>query len=74
MNRLYAFMLTIILLDDKVLPIVLPTYKEHEQVDFKVHHWEIKDWNSLEQRSHGPIFEAGGYQWYILVFSLFTSI
>lgn len=53
---------------DKVLPIVLPTYKELEQVDFQVHHWNITDWNSLEQRSHGPIFEAAGFKWRILLF------
>ncbi|GAA5804222.1 hypothetical protein HPULCUR_009709 [Helicostylum pulchrum] len=53
---------------EKVLPLVLPVFKELEQVDFQVQHWEIKDWNALEQRTHGPIFEAGGYQWRVLLF------
>ncbi|KAI8369997.1 hypothetical protein BD560DRAFT_397327 [Blakeslea trispora] len=53
---------------DKVLPHVLPIHKELEQVDFQVHHWEIDNWNALEQRSHGPIFEAAGLQWRILLF------
>ncbi|KAI7896065.1 biquitin carboxyl-terminal hydrolase [Mucor mucedo] len=53
---------------EKVLPIVLPIYKELQQVDFQVHHWEINDWQALEQRAHGPIFEAAGYQWRVLLF------
>ncbi|CAO3608807.1 unnamed protein product [Mucor hiemalis] len=53
---------------DKVLPTVLPSYKELEQVDFQVYHWNITDWNSLEQRSHGPIFEAAGFKWRVLLF------
>lgn len=54
-------------IDEKVLPLVLPVFKELEQVDLQVQHWEIKDWNALEQRTHGPIFEAGGYQWYYIM-------
>lgn len=50
------------------MPVVLPIYKELEQLDFQVQHWEIKDWKSLEQRTHGPIFEAAGYKWYTLLF------
>lgn len=43
---------------------MLPLSKDYEQVDLQVHHWEINDWNALEQRAHGPVFEAAGYQWY----------
>ncbi|RCH90033.1 hypothetical protein CU098_004566 [Rhizopus stolonifer] len=51
-----------------VLPTVLPVYKELEEIDFQVHHWEIKDWSSMEQRSHGSLFEAAGFKWRILLF------
>ncbi|KAG1146277.1 hypothetical protein G6F37_001340 [Rhizopus arrhizus] len=53
---------------DDVLPTVLPIYKELEQIDLQVHHWEIKDWSTLDQRTHGPIFEVGGHKWRILLF------
>jgi hypothetical protein len=57
-------MLTHCKLDEKVIPFVLPIHKELEETHFQVSHWEIKDWKSLEQRSHGPIFEAAGFKWY----------
>lgn len=50
-------------LANDVLPTVLPVYKELEEIDFQVHHWEIKDWSSMEQRSHGSLFEAAGFKW-----------
>ncbi|KAI9346681.1 hypothetical protein BD770DRAFT_446666 [Pilaira anomala] len=53
---------------EQILPVVLPLNKDYEQVDLQVHHWEIKDWNALEQRAHGPVFEAAGYQWRVLLF------
>ncbi|RCH84208.1 hypothetical protein CU097_006643 [Rhizopus azygosporus] len=53
---------------DDVLPSVLPIYKELEQVDFYIHHWEIKEWSNLDQRTHGPVFEVAGYKWRTLLF------
>ncbi|KAJ1919474.1 ubiquitin-specific protease ubp15 [Mycoemilia scoparia] len=35
--------------------------------DFQVFHWEI-DWNALEKRTTGPVFEAGGHKWNVLLF------
>ncbi|KAI8076584.1 uncharacterized protein B0P05DRAFT_435692, partial [Gilbertella persicaria] len=55
-------------IDEKVLPLILPVHKELEQVDFQVHHWQIDDWTSLDHRAHGPIFEAAGLQWRVLLF------
>lgn len=57
-------MLNLFSLDEKIIPLVLATHKELEEVAFQVSHWEIKDWKSLDQRSHGPIFEAAGFKWY----------
>ncbi|KAI7901480.1 uncharacterized protein BX663DRAFT_487626 [Cokeromyces recurvatus] len=53
---------------ENVLPSVLPIYKELNQVDLQIHHWKIDDWTALDNRSHGPIFEAAGFQWRILLF------
>ncbi|KAG9246426.1 ubiquitin carboxyl-terminal hydrolase-like protein [Calycina marina] len=33
-----------------------------------VHTWEIKNWRSLARREHGPVFQAGGYPWRVLMF------
>lgn len=60
---LVSMILILCIIDEKVLPLVLPVHKELEQVDFQVNHWKIEDWTALESRSHGPIFEAAGYQW-----------
>ncbi|KAI8992035.1 hypothetical protein BDF20DRAFT_909725 [Mycotypha africana] len=53
---------------DKVLPSVLPIFKELEEIDLQIHHWEIDDWTSLSNRCHGPIFKAAGYEWRVLLF------
>lgn len=32
------------------------------------HTWTVEDWRSLSKREHGPVFQAGGYPWRILLF------
>lgn len=34
-----------------------------EEEDFRVMHWDIKDWSDLEKRLTGPEFECGGHRW-----------
>ncbi|KAI8880799.1 cysteine proteinase [Backusella circina FSU 941] len=41
---------------------------EEEILDFKVVHWDITNWNQLDQRTLGPVFQAGGHNWNILMF------
>lgn len=36
---------------------------EEEIVETKVDHWIVPSWSQLENRSTGPIIEAGGHQW-----------
>jgi ubiquitin carboxyl-terminal hydrolase 7 len=36
---------------------------EEEILDYSVHHWEISNWSQLEERTLGPVFEAGGHKW-----------
>ncbi|KAH6696852.1 ubiquitin carboxyl-terminal hydrolase [Plectosphaerella plurivora] len=33
-----------------------------------VNTWEIESWRSLPKREHGPMFQAGGFPWRILLF------
>ncbi|CAJ0637306.1 11152_t:CDS:10, partial [Entrophospora sp. SA101] len=39
-----------------------------EVEDFKYSTWTIKSWKSLDKRTTGPEFEAGGWKWRILLF------
>lgn len=27
--------------------------------------WTVENWRSMGKREHGPIFQAGGYPWYV---------
>ncbi|CAG8477220.1 23929_t:CDS:10 [Racocetra persica] len=40
----------------------------YEIVDFQYNTWQITNWRSLEKRTTGPEFEAGGWKWRILLF------
>lgn len=49
--------------------LVLPPLDQQPPILETVHNtWEIKNWHGLAKREHGPIFEAGGYPWRILMF------
>lgn len=37
---------------------------EEEIVSFKCVHWDIFEWSKLDHRVLGPVFEAGGHDWY----------
>ncbi|KAI8149922.1 hypothetical protein BJV82DRAFT_647181 [Fennellomyces sp. T-0311] len=41
---------------------------DEEVIDTQVSHWEISDWSELPNRLEGPVFEAGGFHWSILLF------
>ncbi|KAI9026565.1 hypothetical protein CLU79DRAFT_742351 [Phycomyces nitens] len=41
---------------------------EEEIIELQCQHWDITNWSSLEDRVHGPTFEAGGHQWNVLLF------
>jgi ubiquitin carboxyl-terminal hydrolase 7 len=44
-----------------------------EEEDFKVLHWDITNWGTLEKRITGPEFECGGHRWRILLFPFGNS-
>lgn len=47
---------------DLILP---PLPEEPEILEDVVNTWEIQSWRSLAKREHGPVFEAGGFPWYV---------
>ncbi|KAM7219944.1 ubiquitin carboxyl-terminal hydrolase [Rhypophila decipiens] len=50
---------------DLVLP---PLADEPPILEDQVHTWTVKEWHNLSKKEHGPIFQAGGYPWRILLF------
>jgi ubiquitin carboxyl-terminal hydrolase 7 len=49
--------------------LVLPALIEEPKIlgDFE-HTWTVENWRNLGKREHGPVFEAGGNPWRILLF------
>ncbi|KAG0750292.1 hypothetical protein G6F57_003257 [Rhizopus arrhizus] len=41
---------------------------EEETIEFKCVHWNVTDWNKLDHRVLGPVFQAGGHDWNVLMF------
>ncbi|KAM7196423.1 ubiquitin carboxyl-terminal hydrolase [Rhypophila sp. PSN 637] len=49
--------------------LVLPPLADEPPIlEDHVHTWTVKEWHNLSKREHGPIFQAGGYPWRILLF------
>jgi len=42
--------------------------------DTVVNTWKVENWRQLSKKEHGPIFEAGGYPWRILLFPFGNSV
>ncbi|CAM1508456.1 Fc.00g053040.m01.CDS01 [Cosmosporella sp. VM-42] len=49
--------------------LVLPPLIDEPKIlgDFE-HTWTVENWRSLGKREHGPVFQAGGFPWRILLF------
>ncbi|KAK3378288.1 hypothetical protein B0H63DRAFT_397552 [Podospora didyma] len=56
---------------DHVLP---PLIEEPRILEDQVHTWTVDAWGSLNKKEHGPIFEAGGYPWRILLFPFGNNV
>lgn len=49
--------------------LVLPPLEQEPPIlEDQVHTWHIENWRSLPRKEHGPIFEAGGFPWRVLMF------
>lgn len=46
--------------------VLTPLLEEPPVLEDVVHTWTIDNWRSLEKKEHGPIFQAGGFPWYVL--------
>ncbi|KFX95987.1 hypothetical protein V490_03572 [Pseudogymnoascus sp. VKM F-3557] len=49
--------------------VVLPRLVEDPEIlADAVHTWHIENWTELSRKEHGPVFEAGGNPWRVLMF------
>ncbi|KAK3325274.1 hypothetical protein B0H66DRAFT_116641 [Apodospora peruviana] len=49
--------------------LCLPQLAEEPRIlEDCVHTWSVEQWRNMGKKEHGPIFEAGGYPWRILLF------
>lgn len=54
---------------DAMKDIVLPPLVEEPRIlEDAVFTWTVEGWRSLQKKEHGPVFEAGGFPWRILLF------
>jgi ubiquitin carboxyl-terminal hydrolase 7 len=55
-------------IDEAMKEIVLPPLLDEPKIleDF-THTWTVDNWRSLGKREHGPIFQAGGFPWYVIL-------
>ena len=42
---------------------ILPKNPDLEIADEVVSTWRLSDWRKMERKSHGPIFQCGGFPW-----------
>ncbi|KAF6836255.1 Ubiquitin carboxyl-terminal hydrolase 21 [Colletotrichum plurivorum] len=48
--------------------VLTPLLEEPRVLEDAVHTWSVEGWRSMSKKEHGPVFEAGGYPWRILLF------
>jgi ubiquitin carboxyl-terminal hydrolase 7 len=49
-------------IDEEIAKKDMPPIEE-ETIEFKCVHWNVTDWNKLDHRVLGPVFQAGGHDW-----------
>lgn len=51
--------------------IVLPPLLDQPKIlEDCVNTWTVENWRDLPKKEHGPIFEAGGFPWCVLLSAL----
>ncbi|KAG6004547.1 hypothetical protein E4U21_000931 [Claviceps maximensis] len=54
---------------EAVKELALPPLLDEPKILEDAHNtWTVENWRNLGKREHGPIFQAGGYPWRILLF------
>lgn len=60
---------------DAIKEIVLPPLLEEPKIlEDAIDTWTVENWRTLSKKEHGPIFEAGGYPWRILLFPFGNNV
>ncbi|KAI1326876.1 cysteine proteinase [Xylariaceae sp. FL0255] len=60
---------------DAIKEIVLPPLPDEPKVlEDAIHTWKIENIRGLNKKEHGPIFQAGGYPWRILLFAFGNNV
>ncbi|KAL2889523.1 putative ubiquitin carboxyl-terminal hydrolase 5 [Ceratocystis lukuohia] len=55
--------------DEAMKELVLPPLLEEPRIlEDAVNTWSVENWRSMSKKEHGPIFQAGGFPWRILLF------
>ncbi|KAK1760881.1 ubiquitin carboxyl-terminal hydrolase [Echria macrotheca] len=54
--------------------VFLPLPEEPRILEDQVNTWTVESWRTLSKKEHGPIFEAGGYPWRILLFPFGNNV
>lgn len=46
--------------------LVLPPLLDEPKILEDAHNtWSVENWRNMGKREHGPVFQAGGYPWYV---------
>ena len=46
--------------------VFTPLNEEPRVLEDVVNTWTIEQWRRLSKKEHGPVFQAGGFPWYVL--------
>lgn len=69
-HTLYAGPLICTDIDSAMMAKLLPNTLDLEVEAESVSTWRLSDWRKMERKSHGPIFQCGGYPWLVYGISL----
>ncbi|UQC82690.1 ubiquitin carboxyl-terminal hydrolase [Colletotrichum lupini] len=54
---------------DAMKDVIFPhLHEEPEVLEDVVNTWTVEAWRSMSKKEHGPVFQAGGFPWRILLF------
>ncbi|TPX10919.1 uncharacterized protein E0L32_008125 [Thyridium curvatum] len=54
--------------------VLVPLPEEPRVLEDAVDTWTVEGWRTLAKKEHGPIFQAGGFPWRILLFPFGNSV
>ncbi|KAK3328499.1 hypothetical protein B0T19DRAFT_424769 [Cercophora scortea] len=54
--------------------VLTPLVEEPQILEDVVSTWTVDSWRTLGKKEHGPVFEAGGYPWRVLLFPFGNNV